>query len=534
MKNLLSIFIFLCTSTFVNAQISSPPSNFDQYGNSIQKRQIEIDRNGTVIPLIDPNEGNYPNNPPVDPQTDNERYVFWLHGLNGNIGSWIRAADASANNVASNFQARKLKSVTVIDYTQDANILGAAQQVGEQIEDKRTDQISIGENPQNNFIIAHSQGGVVGRGLLYRDICLNNTSLENLGYGGIVTFGTPNQGARILNNKEMFNTMATDMCSSLTAGPAEEISQKTILNLIVFKLNIGDLLPVTDIIENICNSFLSNVVSLVIATETPNITEGYKVGATDINAINNCSSTDFVSMPKVAFYGQEPEDGLFLRTAGYFLKSPNVYDYFDANDDNFFTDAFKGNKMKYDAAVAKWNAEYLARKYTREKICSPFQFPPQWFFCQLARKSESNALKILNGYKKGQDWFNRLDDQYKTIIGAIDYTSITQWYCVCENVKTLATSSTPISGPSACPSSYNATTHLLCEAQEETTFTQIKKISDGVVLAESAMNLPYATFAPQKLDNSSHMQMRNNEALRLGLKSLYDGGTDKFFKTEKK
>ena len=529
MKNIITILAIIVVSKLTIAQVTLPQNPFENYGTPILRKPVEIDRNGVHQELTDPNEGNYPNNPPIDPQTDDERYVFWLHGLNGNIGSWIRSADASQNNVATNFAARKLKSVTVIDYTQDANVFGASQQVGEQIEDKRADQLAIGENPNSNFIIAHSQGGVVGRGLMHRDLCLNNTTPENLGYGGIVTFGTPNQGARILNNQLLFNTMATDMCSSLSAGPAAEISNKTILNLYIFSIQLGDILPVKDIVEKVCQTFLSNFVDLVKSSQLPNITEGYKVGAPDITSINNCTDADLVPLPKVAFYGIEPPEGLLLRTAAYFLKSPNEFNYFQANDDNFFKDAFMENKLKYDAAVAKWMLEYQNRKFYREKICSPWQFPPQWVFCSKARANEKKALEILNAYKQGQDWFNRLDDQYKTIIGAIDYTKTTKWYCECENVKTGAFTSTLITNPNDCPSS--SSNGIVCEAVEYTTYTQIKKDSDGVVLAESAMNIPFATAPPRKMINSSHMQMRNDENTRTGLNAIYNGDVGFFFKT---
>ncbi len=138
-------------------------------------------------------------------------------------------------------------------------------------------------------------------------------------------------------------------------------------------------------------------------------------------------------------------------------------------------------------------------------------------------------VEILNAYKQGQDWFNRLDDQYKTIIGAIDYTKTTKWYCECENVKTGAFTSTLITNPNDCPSS--SSNGIVCEAVEYTTYTQIKKDSDGVVLAESAMNIPFATAPPRKMINSSHMQMRNDENTRTGLNAIYNGDVGFFFKT---
>ncbi len=526
-KALIHTVLLFCLTVSGFTQTPPPIDNFNQFGNPILHKQIDIDRNTSPTILTDPNEGNYPNNPPVNPLTDNERYVFWVHGLNGDIGSWIRAADASQNNVAADFPARKLKSVTLIDYTQSANISGAAQQLGEVIESKREIQLALHEIPRQNFIIAHSQGGIVSRGLLYKDLCLNNTNPDSLGYGGLVTFGSPHQGARILNNKYMFSYMAADLCSSLTAGPALELQDKTIKKILGFEIKLGSVIPVATIVDSVCNTFLTNVVDLIIAAQTPNITKGYEAGATDITNINNCDQINLINMPKVAFFGEEPDTALFFRTAAYFLKSPNEYDYFKANDDFFLKDAFDQNKLKYDAAVAKFQAAYEHYKLLATLSCFPFPDPD---FCPLFLSLASKSLKLLNAYKNGQDWFGRVDDQYKTIIGAVQYNKSSQWYCECENVKTGQTSSTPISGPEDCPAK-KINNYTVCSPIEIITFTQVKKISDGVVLAESAMNLPYATYPPQKLDNSSHMQMRNNEALRLGLIKLYDGGADKFFKT---
>ena len=55
--------------------------------------------------------------------------------------------------------------------------------------------------------------------------------------------------------------------------------------------------------------------------------------------------------------------------------------------------------------------------------------------------------------------------------------------------------------------------------------------SDGVVLVSSASDLPDATFPPQIMENSSHMQMRNDENTKFKLLDLYGGNLDRFFET---
>jgi hypothetical protein len=66
------------------------------------------------------------------------------------------------------------------------------------------------------------------------------------------------------------------------------------------------------------------------------------------------------------------------------------------------------------------------------------------------------------------------------------------------------------------------------------------KESDGIVLAESAQDLPYATQLPVRLEGyeispfkysgSSHMQIRNDRALRDNLTKLLNGQYGEFFR----
>jgi hypothetical protein len=68
------------------------------------------------------------------------------------------------------------------------------------------------------------------------------------------------------------------------------------------------------------------------------------------------------------------------------------------------------------------------------------------------------------------------------------------------------------------------------------TYQWTSKPSDGVVLAESAMDVngDNETYGPQLLLSSSHMQARNNDAIRDKLTQLYDGAFGMFFYTEKR
>ena len=137
-------------------------------------------------------------------------------------------------------------------------------------------------------------------------------------------------------------------------------------------------------------------------------------------------------------------------------------------------------------------------------------------------------------WKKGVDWFNDLNGSYRGAIGAVTVefeNPIPEGVpCVCsfpigdfwEWEFTVEDCSDP-----------TVTPPIICQAVGYSLVVTDKK-SDGVVLTESQIEMPFATHEPVLLENSSHMQVRNNEALRDALTKLYDGDFRNFFKTLEK
>ena len=103
------------------------------------------------------------------------------------------------------------------------------------------------------------------------------------------------------------------------------------------------------------------------------------------------------------------------------------------------------------------------------------------------------------GYNQGLEWFNNANESWQTIIGA--------------------------------------------RVQNGNTITY-KPENDGIVLAESANNLPKATHNPVRIypnenssvdvnKGSSHMQVRNDEGLRIHLNKLFNGDYAPWFRVNK-
>jgi hypothetical protein len=278
-------------------------------------------------------------------------------------------------------------------------------------------------------------------------------------------------------------------------------------------------------------------VKYVIGAEIPKTAKGYEVNSPHINLLNSgCGENpNLDSFPKVAFYGVEPESGLMLRNAQYFLTPPNEFQPFEANDDLTLINSFNENYKQYEAKVIEGTV-HLDEWLAKQKFCNddPWYYFLHLNFCDnVVPKRIDQARKFIAAYRKGVNWFGRFDDQYKVIIGALKYDVVQQWYCECRQQDGPGFSLNEVSGPDAyCPP--NA--YWKCRLYQAPKYIAIKKASDGTVLAESAMNLPKATMNPVLLDNTSHMQARNNEAIRVALINLYDGKqiNGKFFKTASK
>lgn len=476
------------------------------------------------------------NNPSGKSGTGKDRFIFWVHGLNGDIDSWSRAANASQNNVAPGFPARKIKSRSNFTYTQSASLLEAGQQVSSEIDSERQNS----EDPTKNYVIAHSQGGMVTRGLLHMELCLNNTDPKDMAFGGLVTFCSPHQGAQLLNGKRLFGVLASEMCEALTAGPVFEFGKDADKKIELFGFqHVFKIHPFIDKfvkvgVTALCNTFTDAIVPYVTNAQTPNITKDYEVGAKLLKEMNDCldGNTNLEKFPKVAFYGVEPKNHLMLRTVQYFQKSCNNYSYFAANDDNELIDLFQDNYNKYITKHEEWtnrlnelNSEYHSNKcYTFIR----YYIKP----CPDLRNRRGIAENLVTGYLKGVQFLESMDDKYKLIIGALKIIQEKKYFCECEDFKTGEFTRTEIDDPSKCDVGKKG--YTICDVAVDDVYRREEYDSDGVVLASSASSLPGATFKPQLLKNTSHMQARNNEALQYGLYLLYEGGTDPFFKTDRK
>ena len=246
---------------------------------------------------------------PAEPRE--EQLVYWIHGLGGTKESWIRAADATQHSIHNihGFTARKLRSKRV-DYTSStySSLTAAADDIRDQI-DLWVSLMGDKPDPNDNFIIAHSQGGLVARTMLWADFCEDPRPRADLYYGGLVTFASAHQGAAIINNRHRIQPMADEGCRLLVEAFAEKYE------------TIGKILESTsktdaDIlgVESICDLISMEVLPEIFSEELAPISKDLAVGSEVLSEINDCVSS---RIDKVAVYSTAHKGNILWRTISF-------------------------------------------------------------------------------------------------------------------------------------------------------------------------------------------------------------------------
>ena len=439
------------------------------------------------------------------------RNIFFIHGLGGDASAWAKVAEACEKKELNipDFPARKCYTFRNDYNSSTTSLYLSARDLKRYIESGAEHNLNHHNvNPNTGILIAHSQGGVVCRQLMDLNFVTEQNEVSLLvgkGYGGLVTVASPLQGAMILNNKNLdkINDMADDACRSLSAGT----TSGPVITAIINFMGIN--------IQSICGTVSGDLFDIILSKYHDGITEAYSVPGIAgerpknkpnspgslINQFNanatNPAYPDFIKMPKVAFFAIEPQNNIMWRTANWMVNKPIDATHFGANSDFDFVEN-KIYPLYFDTYCA--NYEKYKKKANDAKIAYDLTFwtgiggivaGNLWWSYMIQR----------DAWKKGVDWFDNANKQWESIIGARTY-------------------------------------------DEQTKKWITKPLNDGIVLAESAMNLPGATNDPveirpwdplgRELIGSSHMQVRNDKGIKEHLNKLFNGDYGKFFQTEKK
>jgi len=449
-----------------------------------------------------------------------DREVYFIHGLGGQGDeagtveiSWSQASLYSATTYKINSSRP--------DYA-DVSLSFAAAEL-------RSDLEAIDEADDHAIIIGHSQGGIVSRRIDY-SYFTGEWGPEPRSFGGLVTFGTSHQGARVLNNKEDLMDWSGSTCNALTAGPvAEFVESNFFLDLL---LNPTTMENFNDFF---CGTLENNIAPVLFKDYFSGITESYEVGSEQIAELNA-----FVpEIPYVCFYGVETEP-LMWNTLVHLLdghEPNNVITYgeepFGAGDDNtlaeyadVMTNIYYSKYIEYDNLAQVFSDIIYGFDLTTFGCYLTI-------FCALDITDDyEESVLIRDAYKEGYDWFIDANTNWKGFIGAYELTEVGQTcYCLDDGpLGDLFDEEYPASPDGSC-----VTEDLNTDCGTIANYEWISKESDGVVLTESASEcLGQVEELPgydRKMIGSNHFSMRNDDQTQQMLDDLFEGNHGLFFAT---
>ncbi|MFI5171812.1 MAG: esterase/lipase family protein [Chitinophagales bacterium] len=448
-----------------------------------------------------------------------DRRVFFVHGLggqgdeDGTVGiSWSQASLWSQTEYKINASRP--------DYA-DVSLSIAAAELKDDLE-------GIPGSGSNAIFIGHSQGGIVGRRIDY-SYYTGEWGPEPRSFGGLVTFGSSHQGARVLNNKEDLTAWSGTTCEALTKGYINEtIESNFYLDLLLNATTIDGFQ------DFFCDAIENNIAPFIFKDYYSGITESYEVGSEQLQELNEFTP----EIPYVCFYGVETEpvmwNTLVHTIDGH--EPNNVVTYGEepfgcGNDESLKNWA----DMMTDQYYLKYSA-YGALADMYEDLIYGFDFPtiPCYiiFLCAInATNSYEEVSQLSEDFKLGYDWFVDANATWKGFIGALEFTE-TDLICTCIDDGPLGDLEevTYIASPDGeCITEDYDTDCYLTQY-----YGYITKESDGVVLKESASECLGQVLLPdykRRMEESNHFSMRNDFNTELKLTSLFEGGCGLYFYT---
>lgn len=442
---------------------------------------------------------------------ESDRLIIWVHGLGG------QGDDAGTTEIswsqASYATDYTYKTISRRPDYADVSLDGAADELKTDFDIDYADA-----SDDRTFVIAHSQGGIVSRRVdkLYHDF----GEADDETFHGLVMFGSPNQGAEILNNVNDLVPWIDETCNDLTAGPVAELIE----NNFWLDLLLTDYVA-EDEFENIfCSIFVDNIAPVIFKDYLSGITESYEVGSSQLADLNAYTP----DMPYVCFYGIEDAEPLIWNTLVYVTPGhlPNDHPPFEAGNDptlvNFANDNLVRYQSKYEeyATASDELNDYLNGWGKITEFLPVFDI-----YNAVLEFQVQDDEYIRDQYAKGLNWWLEANDTWKTLIGAEEYLpGATECLCLDEADFDLDVTEYPIEPGESCDEDWG-------DCSVFTDYGTVTYPSDGVVLASSAGNCPGMTYSIP-MTGSNHFSMRNDSNTQIKLDGLMNGDYGYYFHTD--
>lgn len=485
---------------------------------------------GQDLPITPPDD-NPDVNPPDDPNED-FRAIYWLHGLGGGASSWVNAKTATDQGISlgngqfdGSYPARKTYGYTptYMETNMQVAIDGFLSAIN--------NIPSLEELPDRsrNFVIAHSQGGVVSRAA-DMDLNLNPYNDYERMFFGIVTFGTPHQGAPIINSRDngRITELAQEACTSILYHKAQGLLSEKAPGIFSFFVDPNS---VYNTVESLCGTAAGQL-PFLLSSLGAGTTTSYSVGAApngySIDEINAYGNPDIY---KAGFYGAEFDDAdlntarpkqLLWRTISSMITSAPT---FQADDDNLLVNEAAGIMAEFESAIEEQEDIMQAieddfglclNNLSYNQLC--ILNPPACLVCTVKRNEYETASQIVNNYEKSIEFMNRVNEDWMAIIGSKTHQLQYEYWCSCDGPGLMNQfqgpfyGSTPSCAPGCTPNVSSFIPEIYVSYEE----------SDGVLPRSSQEGFPGVTNN-QRMEKTNHMQMRNSSTTKEALNNLFNG-----------
>ncbi|MFZ4635500.1 MAG: esterase/lipase family protein, partial [Saprospiraceae bacterium] len=476
------LLLAMIAAVFTSASAQCPTNN----NQSVREGTTTIKT--PPPPTVKPRGGT----PPVFP---GDRIVYWVHGLGGAPESWGVVGGATQfqapGQEVPGYKPRRVTSLYP-SYLQ-FNFSGASISLDNFLSSTGKSACINNniEDPRVNFLIGHSQGGLISRATdkMYSDLGLEGERK----FGGMVTFGSPHAGAMILNNETLLHQMGSEAIKALSAGPSKDLQKSLKIDFILKDEKLEN------VINRFGDVFGEHILPIVFKDQQQPIRKDYEVGAAPLAELNSYSTT----LPSVAFFGVESEPIFYRTLSSLSVQNPNNFPPFSAMPDESMVDRFNNLLTQYEA---NYEHKRIRQQYLEDKglPCDKWEWIIMTPFCAIWDTEYWQVRKSKIGWEKGKNWLLKSNNQYKTLIGSreVKLVQTTQWECICEGSGT-NNQSIPVNDPKECEK------YAKCYAVSSLGMVEVvtEKPTDGVVLAESAAAFPMATIG-QEMKKSNHQQMR--------------------------
>ncbi|MCG9879536.1 MAG: hypothetical protein MH472_02960 [Bacteroidia bacterium] len=505
--------------------------------------------------------------------------IIWLHGLNGNTDSWNIAAHGTQFGYPGIFPARRARSVRgpassrtspIQFYSESSGIMNAARD----LENGVPVYINNSNKTEFDYIIAHSQGGIVGREWL-RQMDQSPSTFQKLA-NGLVTFGTPHAGAAIINNTRpsLGNKLPGYFKEACIALGGAVVIPKINSNFMT-RLLVSNQMQQT-ILNSTCGISSNLVIPFALDNFFKPTTNDYYVGSPFLEGTSSSQglSNYELDAPVVQFYGveQQPVMWRFMSSTmnmghDYMDNTQMIFGY---NQDDYLQIKVQDMINEFDSkAIFEDREAEHQRRLEITFYTASLLYPSMAALAILAGSKKNAAIENKHAYIKAKNWLSDANEVYQVELLGEKLVTVELECHLIEEIDC----HDPIKNPkgmmppihlkiekkykgtgSVCtdlPISSKYTNHTFpgndntmwtgdCEGTQEFIGSYKTKYNvpanDGIVLANSASNRIKVKKAHSQairiMRNTNHDQMRNCLETKIALEDLYRGVLGNFFALE--